>query len=289
MLTINPKKVSIPVLHSYLQGAVAPRPIAFASTIDKEGNVNLSPFSFFNVFGTNPPTLIFSPNRRVRDGSSKHTLENVLEHDEVVINMVDYDMVEQMSLASCEYEKGVNEFKKAGFTEGVSVMVKPPRVVESKAVFECKVKQVIQMSEEGGSPNLVICEVILAHFSEDILNEKGMIDQTKTDWVARLGGDWYCRASGKALFEVAKPSIHKGIGIDALPNFIKNDKSFTGNDLGRLGNIQALPTQAETETFIQENPSKNYKKLGETLLKKGQVKESLMAFYINRDLLHNLQ
>ena len=289
MLTINPKKVSIPVLHSYLQGAVAPRPIAFASTIDKEGNVNLSPFSFFNVFGTNPPTLIFSPNRRVRDGSSKHTLENVLEHDEVVINMVDYDMVEQMSLASCEYEKGVNEFKKAGFTEGVSVMVKPPRVVESKAVFECKVKQVIQMSEEGGSPNLVICEVILAHFSEDILNEKGMIDQTKTDWVARLGGDWYCRASGKALFEVAKPSIHKGIGIDALPDFIKNDNSFTGNDLGRLGNIQALPTQAEIETFIQENPSKNYKKLGKTLLKKGQVKESLMAFYINRDLLHNLQ
>ncbi len=288
MLTINPKEVSIPVLHSYLQGAVAPRPIAFVSTIDKEGNVNLSPFSFFNVFGTNPPILIFSPNRRVRDGSNKHTLENVLEHDDVVINMVDYDMVEQMSLASCEYEKGVNEFKKAGFTEGVSVMVKPPRVVESKAVFECKVKQVIQMSEEGGSPNLVICEVILAHFSEAILNDSGMIDQTKTDWVARLGGDWYCRASGKALFEVAKPIIHKGIGIDALPDFIKNDKSLTGNDLGRLGNVEKVPTQAEIEAFIQENPSKSYKKLGKALLKKEQVKQALVAFYINRDLLHNL-
>lgn len=277
MLTINPKEVSIPVLHGYLQGAVAPRPIAFASTIDKEGNVNLSPFSFFNVFGTNPPTLIFSPNRRVRDGSSKHTLENVLEHDEVVICMVDYAMVEQMSLASCEYEKGVNEFQKAGFTEGVSVMVKPPRVAESKAVFECKVKQVIQMSDEGGSPNLVICEVILAHLSEDILGADGKIDQTKTDWVARLGGDWYCRASGKALFEVPKPSIHKGIGVDAIPDFIKLDKSFTGNDLGRLGNIEKLPTQAEIEIFIKENPSTNYKKLAKSLLKQGKVKEAWMA------------
>jgi flavin reductase (DIM6/NTAB) family NADH-FMN oxidoreductase RutF len=277
MLTINPKEVSIPVLHSYLQGAVAPRPIAFASTIDKEGNVNLSPFSFFNVFGTNPPTLIFSPNRRVRDGSNKHTLENVLEHDEVVICMVDYAMVEQMSLSSCEYEKGVNEFKKAGFTEGVSVMVKPPRVAESKAVFECKVKQVIQMSEEGGAPNLVICEVILAHFSEDILNEKGMIDQTKTDWVARLGGDWYCRASGKALFEIPKPSIHKGVGVDAIPDFIQQDKSFTGNDLGRLGNIEKLPTTAEIEDFKKTQPSKNYKKLGKALLKKRLVKEAWLA------------
>jgi flavin reductase (DIM6/NTAB) family NADH-FMN oxidoreductase RutF len=282
MFTINPKEVSIPVLHSYLQGAVAPRPIAFASTIDKEGNVNLSPFSFFNVFGTNPPTLIFSPNRRVRDGSSKHTLENVLEHDEVVINMVDYSMVEQMSLASCEYEKGVNEFKKAGFTEGVSVMVKPPCVVESKAVFECKVKQVIQMSEEGGSPNLVICEVILAHFSEDILNEKGMIDQTKTDWVARLGGDWYCRASGKAMFEVPKPNIHKGIGVNAIPDFIKLDKSFTGNDLGRLGNIEKLPTQDEIDSFIKTQAHENYSELAKILLEKGKTKEAWIALtYFN--------
>jgi flavin reductase (DIM6/NTAB) family NADH-FMN oxidoreductase RutF len=277
MLTINPKEVSVAVLHNYLQGAVAPRPIAFASTIDKDGNVNLSPFSFFNVFGTNPPTLIFSPNRRVRDGSQKHTLENVLEHDEVVINMVDYAMVEQMSLSSCEYDRGVNEFVKAGFTEVDSIMVKPPRVAESKAAFECKVKQVVQMSDEGGSPNLVICEVVLAHFSEEILDENGRIDQTKTDWVARLGGDWYCRASGDALFEVAKPSIHKGIGVDAIPDFIKKDASFSGNDLGRLGNIEKLPSDEEVAIFKKENPSESYKNLALALLKNGKVKEAWLS------------
>jgi flavin reductase (DIM6/NTAB) family NADH-FMN oxidoreductase RutF len=277
MLTINPKEVSVAVLHGYLQGSIAPRPIAFASTIDKDGNVNLSPFSFFNVFGTNPPTLIFSPNRRVRDGSQKHTLENVLEHDEVVINMVDFAMVEQMSLASCEYEKGINEFIKGGFTEEPSIMVKPPRVKESKTAFECKVKQVIQMSEEGGSPNLVICEVILAHFSEDILDENGKIDQTKTDWVARLGGDWYVRASGNALFEVAKPSIHKGIGVDAIPDFIKNDSSFSGNDLGRLGNIENLPSKDEIDDFILHNPNANFKEMGKEYLTNGKIKEAWMA------------
>jgi len=277
MLTINPKEVSVAVLHAYLQSSIAPRPIAFASTIDKDGNVNLSPFSFFNVFGTNPATLIFSPNRRVRDGSQKHTLENVLEHDEVVINMVDFSMVEQMSLASCEYEKGVNEFIKSGFTEKPSVMVKPPRVLESKAAFECKVKQVIQMSEEGGSPNLVICEVVLAHFSEDILDENGKIDQTKTDWVARLGGDWYVRASGDALFEVAKPSIHKGIGVDAIPNFIKHDSSFSGNDLGRLGNIEQLPAEEEINEFRFQNPNANFKKMVIEFLTKDKIKEAWLA------------
>jgi len=277
MLTINPKEVSVAVLHGYLQGSIAPRPIAFASTIDKDGNVNLSPFSFFNVFGTNPPTLIFSPNRRVRDGSQKHTLENVLELDEVVINMVDFAMVEQMSLASCEYEKGINEFIKGGFTEEPSIMVKPPRVKESKTAFECKVKQVIQMSEEGGSPNLVICEVILAHFSEDILGKNGKIDQTKTDWVARLGGDWYVRASGDALFEVAKPSIHKGIGVDAIPDFIKNDSSFSGNDLGRLGNIENLPSKDEIDDFILHNPNANFKEMGKEYLTNGKIKEAWMA------------
>jgi flavin reductase (DIM6/NTAB) family NADH-FMN oxidoreductase RutF len=278
MLTINPKEVSVSVLHGYLQGSVAPRPIAFASTIDKDGNVNLSPFSFFNVFGTNPPTLIFSPNRRVRDGSQKHTLENVLEHDEVVINMVDFAMVEQMSLASCEYEKGINEFVKGGFTEEPSVMVKPPRVKESKAAFECKVKQVIQMSEEGGSPNLVICEIILAHFSEDILDENGKIDQTKTDWVARLGGDWYVRASGNALFEVAKPSIHKGIGVDAIPDFIKYDSSFSGNDLGKLGNIEELPSKEEMHDFNAQHPNANYKEMTKEFLINGKIKEAWLAF-----------
>lgn len=277
MLTINPKEVSVAVLHAYLQSSIAPRPIAFASTIDKDGNVNLSPFSFFNVFGTNPPTLIFSPNRRVRDGSQKHTLENVLEHDEVVINMVDFAMVEQMSLASCEYEKGINEFVKGGFTEVPSVMVKPPRVLASKAAFECKVKQVIQMSEEGGSPNLVICEVVLAHFSEDILDENGKIDQTKTDWVARLGGDWYVRASGDALFEVAKPSIHKGIGVEVIPDFIKNDSSFSGNDLGRLGNIEELPSEEEINTFIIQNPNANYKEMAKEFIINAKIKEAWLA------------
>ncbi|MCP9761571.1 flavin reductase family protein [Lacihabitans soyangensis] len=277
MLTINPKEVSVAVLHGYLQSSIAPRPIAFASTIDKDGNVNLSPFSFFNVFGTNPPTLIFSPNRRVRDGSQKHTLENVLEHDEVVINMVDFAMVEQMSLASCEYEKGINEFVKSGFTEAASVLVKPPRVLESKAAFECKVKQVVQMSEEGGSPNLVICEIVLAHFSEDILDENGKIDQTKTDWVARLGGDWYVRASGDALFEVAKPSIHKGIGVDAIPDFIKHDSSFSGNDLGRLGNIEELPSVEEINDFMFQNPNANYKEMAKVFLINGKIKEAWMA------------
>ena len=277
MLTINPKEVSVSVLHSYLQGSIAPRPIAFASTIDKDGKVNLSPFSFFNVFGTNPPTLIFSPNRRVRDDSQKHTLENVLEHDEVVINMVDFSMVEQMSLASCEYEKGINEFIKGGFTEEPSIMVKPPRVKESKATFECKVKQVIQMSQEGGSPNLVICEIVLAHFSTDILDENGKIDQTKTDWVARLGGDWYVRASGNTLFEVAKPSIHRGVGVEAIPDFIKNDSSFSGNDLGKLGNIEELPSEEEINTFIIQNPNANYKEMAKKFIINGKIKESWLA------------
>jgi flavin reductase (DIM6/NTAB) family NADH-FMN oxidoreductase RutF len=277
MLTINPKEVSVAELHGYLQSAIAPRPIAFASTIDQDGNVNLSPFSFFNVFGTNPPTLIFSPNRRVRDGSQKHTLENVLVHDEVVINMVSFDMVEQMSLASCEYDREVNEFDKAGFTQVDSVMVKPPRVKESKASFECKVKQVVQMSEEGGSPNLVICEIVLAHFSEDILDESGKIDQTKTDWVARLGGDWYVRASGDALFKVAKPNLQKGIGVDAIPDSIKNDGRFSGNDLGKLGNIEKLPTQEEIDAFLSANSNTDLKDLAKDLLANDQVREAWMA------------
>lgn len=254
MKTINPKEVSVGMLHSYLLAAIAPRPIAFASTIDKAGNVNLSPFSFFNVFGSNPPTLIFSPNRRVRDNSSKHTLENVMEHNEVVINMVDYDMVEQMSLSSCEYPKDTNEFDKAGLTAVPSVMVKPPRVGESKAAFECKVKQIIHVGEGGGAANLVICEVILAHFSPDILNEKGFIDQTKTDWVARMGGDWYCRASGSALFEVPKPNLKLGIGVDNIPAHIRQNPIFTANDLGRLGNIERLPTPEEITIFATQHP-----------------------------------
>jgi flavin reductase (DIM6/NTAB) family NADH-FMN oxidoreductase RutF len=277
MLTINPKDVSVPVIHHYLQGAVAPRPIAFASTVDKDGNVNLSPFSFFNLFGTKPPTLIFSPNRRVRDATNKHTFENVQEVDEVVINMVDYAMVEQMSLASCEYPKGTNEFVKAGFTEVPSQLVKPPRVGESKAVFECKVKQIISLGEEGGAANLIICEVILAHFSEDILDENGRIDQRKTDWVARMGGDWYARASGDALFEIPKPSTQRGIGVDSIPDFIKTNPLFTGNELGRLGNIEKLPQAEEIERFKNENLEKDFTQLAKKMLVEGKVKDAWLA------------
>lgn len=242
MKTINPKEISTQELHGYLLGAVSPRPIAFASTIDKDGNVNLSPYSFFNIFGSNPPILIFSPARRVRDNTTKHSLENVLEVPEVVINIVDYAMVEQMSLASTEYEKGVNEFVKAGLTEAQSTMVKPPRVKESPAAFECKVLQVIPTGEEGGAGNLVICEVVLAHFQDHIFDEQGKIDPFKIDTVARMGGDWYCRANGDALFEIEKPVRNKGIGVDAIPAHIRLSVVLTGNHLGKLGNVETLPS-----------------------------------------------
>lgn len=277
MLTIYPSEVSVPVFHHYLQGTVAPRPIAFASTMDQKGNVNLSPFSFFNVFGTNPPTLVFSPNRRVRDGSSKHTLENVLALDEVVINMVDYAMVEQMSLASCEYDKGVNEFIKAGFTAVPSLKIKPPRVGESKAAFECKVKQVLQLGDAGGAPNLVICEVVAAHFSEDILDEKGKIDQLKTDWVARMGDDWYCRASGSALFQVPKPNLHQGIGVDQIPMPIRQHPDLSPNELGRLGNIEQLPSAAEIADFVATQKPTLTIETAKQLLAEQRVKEAWMV------------
>jgi flavin reductase (DIM6/NTAB) family NADH-FMN oxidoreductase RutF len=251
MKTIDPKEVSVAEFHGYLLGTVAPRPIAFASTVDAEGRVNLSPYSFFNAFGSNPPTLIFSPNRRVRDNTPKHTYENVKEVAEVVINVVDYKMVEQMSLASCEYERGVDEFTKAGFTPVPSTLVRPPRVAESPAAFECKVLQVIEMGDQGGAPNLVICQVLLAHFHDDILNAQGRVDTTKVDLVARMGGDWYCRAHGPALFEVPKPNQHRGIGIDQLPAPVRNSRILTGNNLGRLANIEKLPDPAAVQDFRQ--------------------------------------
>jgi flavin reductase (DIM6/NTAB) family NADH-FMN oxidoreductase RutF len=249
MLTIDPKEVPVSTFHGYLLGAVAPRPIAFASTIDKDGNVNLSPFSYFNVFGSNPATLVFSPTTRVRDNTNKHTLENVLEHDEVVINIVNYKMVAQMSLTSTEYDKGVNEFLKSGLTELASVKVKPPRVAESPASFECKVKQIIRMGNEGGAANLVICEVVLAHFKEEILNENQQIDPYKLDAVARMGGNWYCRAQGDAIFKLERPSRDKGIGVDSIPEKIRLSKILSGNDLGKLGNINKIPNEQEVEDF----------------------------------------
>lgn len=245
MLTLNPKELDSRVFYSYLTGTVAPRPIAFASTIDKLGNVNLSPFSFFNIVGINPPILVFAPNNRGRDNSKKDTTLNLEEVPEVVINMVDYAMVQQMSLSSVEFPRGTNEFIKAGFTEEKSVFVNPPRVKESKAQFECKVLEIKQY----GSMNLAICEVILAHFSKEIIGENGKIDQQKTDWVARMGGDWYVRANEISMFEVEKPTTKIGIGYDAIPANIRLSKILTGNHLGQLGNVENLPTQAEIEAY----------------------------------------
>lgn len=242
-MIVNPKEIPVGKMHAYLLGAVAPRPIAFASTIDQEGNVNLSPFSFFNCFGANPPILVFSPARRGRDNTTKHSYENVLDVPEVVINVVNYSMVQQASLASTEYPKGVNEFVKAGFTQVPSTMVKPPRVGESPVSFECKVLQVIKTGDQGAAGNLVICEVILAHVKDEILDAEGKIDPFKLDAVARMGGDWYCRAQGDALFKVPKPIDKIAIGIDQLPEAIRKSHVLTGNDLGMLANVESIPTE----------------------------------------------
>jgi flavin reductase (DIM6/NTAB) family NADH-FMN oxidoreductase RutF len=240
-MIINPKEIPVSKMHGYLLGAISPRPIAFASTIDKEGNVNLSPFSFFNCFGANPPILIFSPARKGKDNTTKHTYENVLEVPEVVINMVNYDMVQQMSLASTEYPKGVNEFIKAGLTPVASSVVKPPRVDESPVSFECKVLQVIPTGTEGGAGNLVICEVVMAHIKDEVLDNEGRIDPFKLDSVARMGGDWYCRANGDALFKVPKPLDKMAIGIDQLPDSIRLSTVLTGNDLALLASVESIP------------------------------------------------
>lgn len=253
---INPKEVSTGAFHGFMLGAVAPRPIAFASTIDSEGNVNLSPFSFFNAFGANPPTLIFSPARRVRDNTTKHTLENAKATKEVVINIVNYPIVEQMSLASTEYDQGVNEFIKSGLTEEPSMLVKPPRVKEAPAAFECIVKDIIETGSEGGAGNLIICEVVMAHFNEAILDENGKVDPFKADLVARMGGNWYCRANGEALFEIEKPIRNKGIGVDQLPEAVRNSHILTGNNLGKLGNVEKLPEPAEVSKFSESEAIK---------------------------------
>jgi len=254
LITLNLSTLSPADVQSYLQHAIAPRPICFASTVDKEGNVNLSPFSFFNLFSSNPPIVIFSPSRRVRDNSTKHTLQNVLEVPEVVINMVDYDMVQQMSLASCEFAKTENEFIKAGFTPENATLVKPPMVKESKVKLECKVLEVKALGTEGGAGNLVICEVLTMHIDESILDSDNRIDQTKYNLVARLGGDWYCKISDENLFKVAKPNIKIGIGIDSLPAAIRHSKILSGNHLGQLANVNELPeidAAFENETLKQ--------------------------------------
>ena len=258
MISIEPNELSTAKLHAYLLGAVAPRPICFASTVDAEGKVNLSPFSFFNVFSAKPPILIFSPARRGRDNTTKHTYQNVLEVPEVVINIVNYAMVHQVSLSSTEYAKGVNEFAKAGFTELASEHIKPPRVAEAPVQLECKVNDIISLGKEGGAGNLVICEVVKLHIKEEILDENGAIDPFKIDTVSRLGGSWYSRAKS-GLFEVPKPLTTLGIGVDKLPEEIRTSKVLTGNDLGKLGNIENFPNSEEINTFI--NDSEEFKKM----------------------------
>ncbi|WP_282053655.1 flavin reductase family protein [Maribacter luteus] len=252
MISIHPADIPVQKLHGYLLGAIGPRPIAFVSTIDEKGRPNLSPYSFFNVFSANPPILIFSPARRVRDNTTKHTLENVEKVKEAVINVVNYDMVQQMSLTSTEYPEGVNEFLKAGFTMQASDLVKPPRVAESPVQFECKVTKIEPLGKEGGAGNLVFSEVVKIHINQGILDENGTIDQHKIDQVARMGGNWYSRAN-KGMFEVPKPLSSLGIGVDAIPEKIRNSAVLTGNDLGKLGNVEQLPSKIEIGEFIGSN------------------------------------
>jgi flavin reductase (DIM6/NTAB) family NADH-FMN oxidoreductase RutF len=248
-MKVIPGQIKTGELHALMLGAVAPRPIAFASTINSKGVMNLSPFSFFNAFGSKPPILVFSPARRVRDNTIKHTLENIYENKEVVINTVSYAMVQQTSLASCEYPKEVSEFVKAGFTPVPSDRVKPFRVKESPVQFECKVLNVIETGSEGGAGNLVICEILVMHIHDEVLDETGKINPHKIDLVARMGGDYYCRASGNAVFTVPKPNLKLGIGFDQLPDFILNSPVLTGNDLGLLANLESLPTREEINAF----------------------------------------
>ena len=280
------QKLSIPDRQNYLQHAIAPRPICFASTTDSKGNINLSPFSFFNLFSINPPIAVFSPSRRGRDGSTKHTYQNVLDVPEVVINIVDYEMVQQTSLASCEFPKEVNEFYKAGFTEEPATRVRPPMVKEAKVKLECKVLEVKPLGELGGAGNLIICEVMLMHIDDSILNEKGMIDQTKLHHVARLGGDWYCRVDASNLFQVEKPNVKLGVGFDALPASVRASKILSGNDLGLLANVHEMPqidTSFEDEhlkqivQYYSVNPEEMEKEIhlyAKKLLSEGKVMQA---------------
>ncbi|MFM7007301.1 MAG: flavin reductase family protein [Flavobacteriales bacterium] len=249
MLSLDPKELSVQRLHQLLLGSIGPRPIAFASTIDKEGKPNLAPFSFFNVFSANPPILVFSPARSGRTGQSKDTFNNAKAVPEVVINIVNYSMVQQMSLASSPYAPGVDEFIKAGFTALASEKIKPFRVAEAPVQFECKVQQIIELGQEGGAGNLIICEVVQLHIQEALLNENGLIDQHKIDLVARMGADWYCRANASAMFEIKKPITTCGIGYDALPQDIKTSTVLSANDLGQLAGIEALPNETDVNEY----------------------------------------
>jgi flavin reductase (DIM6/NTAB) family NADH-FMN oxidoreductase RutF len=259
-MLIDPKELKTGALHSYMLAAIAPRPIAFASTVDKHGVSNLAPFSFFNAFGSHPPIVVFSPARRVKDNTTKHTLENIYDTKEVVINVVTYGMVHQASLASTEYPKGVNEFIKAGFTPIPSQLIKPFRVKESPVQMECRVLEIKETGDQGGAANLIICEILLMHIDDSVLTPEHKIDENKLDLVARMGGDLYCRASGNALFKIPKPSIPVGIGIDSLPESIRNSKILTGNNLGQLGNLQNLPDENMISEFSKKDFMKEIRK-----------------------------
>lgn len=275
MLSLNPKELPVPDLHQYLLGAVGPRPICFASTVDKDGNHNLAPFSFFNVFSAKPPIAIFSPNLSGKTGKAKDTHLNIKEVPECVINIVNYNMVHQMSLASSPYPKGMSEFTKAGFTPLASELVKPMRVKESPVQLECKVFEL----KEIGNCNLVFCEVVKIHIDEAVLDANQKIDQQKIDLVARMGGNWYCRAHGDALFEIEKPITTMGVGVDSIPAAIRNSDVLTGNNLGQLGNLEIMPTAEEiatfkntlNKTFATESEKHQYAK---ALLEAGKVKDA---------------
>lgn len=285
-MILDLKNITTVERQHYLQHVVAPRPICFASTIDKEGNVNLSPFSFFNMFSSNPPIVIFSPSRRVRNNTTKHTLHNVMEVPEVVINMVTYDMVHQTSLASCEFPKGVNEFAKSGFTAEPATLVKPPMVKESKVKMECVVQEIKSLGTEGGAGNLVICEVLRMHIDDSLLNENKKMDQRKIHHVARLGADWYCVVNESSLFHVQKPNTELGVGVDALPATIRNSNILTGNDLGQLANVQEFPAidpsyddphLKQIVQYYSNSPEEMEKELhtySKKLLQEGKVKEA---------------
>jgi flavin reductase (DIM6/NTAB) family NADH-FMN oxidoreductase RutF len=249
MLTIDPSTLPVSTFHQYLLGAVGPRPIAFASTIDAAGNSNLAPFSFFNVFSANPPILIFSPARAGRTNTTKDTYNNIKNIPEVVINVVTHSIVHQMSLASSPYPAGISEFEKAGFTPIKSDTIRPMRVAESPVQFECNVNQVIELGTEGGAGNLIICEVLKMHIDEAILDEKGNIDQQKIDLVSRMGGNWYCRADKTSMFEIEKPLTTIGIGFDAIPADIKASSVLSGNDLGQLAGVEELPNETDVNEF----------------------------------------
>lgn len=287
MITIDPKTIPVPKMHSYLLGAVVPRPIALASTIDAQGRVNLSPFSFFNVFSANPPILIFSPARRGRDNTTKHTYENVKEVPEVVINIVTYRMVDQVSLASCEYPRDVNEFVKAGLTELPSAVVRPPRVAESPVHFECRVNQVIELGQGGAAGNLVICEVLRMHIDPAVTDPDGRINPYKLDAVARMGADYYLRAQGDNIFSVPKPNEKLGIGIDALPESLRFSTVLTGSDLAKLANVERIPESDGVTVSLKEVQEAKQRgaealhKLAQQALAKGDVSRAWQILLVN--------